>query len=72
VLSARQMDALVKLKARGITVKVNTIIMPGVNGRSHSRRRQKSFRPRRGHHESQCRFVPVKGAAFQELPPPDR
>jgi nitrogen fixation protein NifB len=33
VLLARQLEAIAGLKARGITVKVNTIIIPGVNDR---------------------------------------
>ncbi|MBC8413951.1 MAG: nitrogenase cofactor biosynthesis protein NifB [Nitrospira sp.] len=31
LLLARQLDAIVKLKAAGITVKINTIVVPGIN-----------------------------------------
>jgi nitrogen fixation protein NifB len=31
LLLARQLDAIRKLKARGITVKINTIVVPGIN-----------------------------------------
>lgn len=70
VLSARQMDALVTLKARGITVKVNTIIMPGMND-DHIPEVAKKVSALGADIMNLMPMVPVKGAVFQELPPPD-
>jgi nitrogen fixation protein NifB len=70
VLSARQMDALVKLKDRGITVKVNTIIMPGVND-DHIPDIAKKVSALGADLMNLMPLVPVKGAAFEELPAPD-
>jgi nitrogen fixation protein NifB len=69
-LGARQMDALVKLKSRGITVKVNTIIMPGVND-DHIPEIAKKVSALGADIMNLMPLVPVKGAVFQELPPPD-
>jgi nitrogen fixation protein NifB len=70
VLSARQMDALVKLKACGITVKVNTIIMPGVND-DHIPEIAKKVSALGADIMNLMPLVPVKGSAFEEMPPPD-
>jgi nitrogen fixation protein NifB len=70
VLCARQMDALVNLKARGITVKVNTIIMPGVND-DHIPDVAKKVSALGADIMNLMPFLPVKGAAFEELAPPD-
>jgi nitrogen fixation protein NifB len=70
VLCARQMEALVKLKARGITVKVNTIIMPGVND-DHIHDVAKKVSALGADIMNLMPLVPAKGAVFQELPPPD-
>jgi nitrogen fixation protein NifB len=70
VLSARQIDALVKLKSRGITVKVNTIIMPGVND-DHIRDVAKKVSALGADIMNLMPLVPVKGAAFEQVPPPD-
>ncbi len=70
VLGARQMEALVKLKARGITVKVNTIIMPGVND-DHIPEVAKKVSALGADIMNLMALVPVKGAAFENLPPPD-
>ncbi|HLP78001.1 MAG TPA: NifB/NifX family molybdenum-iron cluster-binding protein, partial [Candidatus Paceibacterota bacterium] len=69
VLGARQIDALVKLKARGITVKVNTIIMPGVND-DHIPEIAKKVSALGADIMNLMPLVPVKGAVFEELPPP--
>lgn len=69
-LLARQMEALVKLKARGITVKVNTIIMPGVND-DHIPDIAKKISALGADIMNLMPLVPVKGAAFEEMPPPD-
>lgn len=70
VLGARQMEALVKLKARGITVKVNTIIMPGVND-DHIPDVAKKVAGLGADIMNLMPLVPVKGAAFENVPPPD-
>ena len=70
VLSARQIEALVKLKSRGITTKVNTIIMPGVND-DHIHEVAKKVSALGADIMNLMALVPVKGAAFQDLPPPD-
>ena len=69
-LSARQMEALVKLKARGITVKVNTIIMPGVND-DHIPDIAEKVSGLGADIMNLMPLVPVKGAAFEDVPPPD-
>jgi len=70
VLSARQMDALVKLKARGITVKVNTIIMPGVND-DHIPDIAKKISALGADIMNLMPLVPVKGAVFEDMLAPD-
>jgi len=70
ILSARQIEALVKLKARGITTKVNTIIMPGVND-DHIPEVAKKVSALGADIMNLMPLVPVKGAVFEELPPPD-
>jgi nitrogen fixation protein NifB len=69
-LGARQMDALVKLKARGITVKVNTIIMPGIND-DHIPEIAEKVSGLGADIMNLMPLVPVKGAAFENVPPPD-
>ena len=69
-LLARQMEALVKLKARGLTVKVNTIIMPGVND-DHIPDIAEKVAALGADIMNLMPLVPVKGAAFEELAPPD-
>lgn len=70
VLCARQIDALVKLKARGITTKINTIIMPGVND-DHIPEVAKKITALGADIMNLMPLVPVKGAVFEQLPPPD-
>ena len=69
-LGARQMEALVKLKARGITVKVNTIIMPGIND-DHIPEIAEKVSGLGADIMNLMPLVPVKGAAFENVPPPD-
>jgi nitrogen fixation protein NifB len=69
-LCARQMEALVKLKARGITVKVNTIIMPGVND-DHIPEVAEKVSGLGADIMNLMPLVPVKGAVFENVPPPD-
>ena len=70
VLSARQMEALVKLKARGITVKVNTIIMPGIND-DHIPEIAEKVSGLGADIINLMPLVPVNGAVFENVPPPD-
>ncbi|MGO8766141.1 MAG: nitrogenase cofactor biosynthesis protein NifB [Limisphaerales bacterium] len=69
-LSARQMDALVKLKARGLTVKVNTIIMPGIND-DHIPEIAEKVSGLGADIMNLMPLMPVKGAVFEDVPPPD-
>jgi len=68
-LCARQLDALFKLKARGITVKVNTIIMPGVND-EHIPEVAEKVSALGADIMNLMPLVPVKGAVFEDVPPP--
>ena len=69
-LQARQIEALVRLKQRGIVVKINSIIIPGINDEHISEVAAKVAGL--GADIMNCMaLVPVKGAAFEELAPPD-
>ncbi len=69
-LNARQMEALVRLKALGIIVKVNTIIMPGINDEHIPDIAEKVSGL--GADLMNCMpLVPVKGAVLENVPPPD-
>ncbi len=70
LLIQRQIDAITRLKARGVVVKVNSIIVPGVND-AHIPEIAK-FVAGLGVDIMNCMpLVPVPGAAFEELPEPD-
>jgi nitrogen fixation protein NifB len=69
-LQARQLEALVRLKQRGIIVKVNSVLIPGVNDEHLPELAAKVAGL--GADIMNCMaLVPVKGAVFEELPPPD-
>ena len=69
-LQARQIEALVKLKQRGVVVKVNSIVIPGVNDEHISEVAAKVSGL--GADLMNCMaLVPVKGANFEDLAPPD-
>jgi nitrogen fixation protein NifB len=69
-LQSRQIEALVRLKQKGITVKVNSIVIPGVNDEHLPEIAAKVAGL--GADIMNCMaLVPVKGAAFEELAPPD-
>jgi nitrogen fixation protein NifB len=69
-LQAKQMEALVRLKQRGIVVKINSIIIPGINDEHLPEIAAKVTGL--GADIMNCMaMVPVKGAAFEELAPPD-
>ena len=70
LLIARQTEALVRLKSRGMVVKINSIIIPGVNDEHIPDIARKVGGM--GADIMNCMpLVPVKGAVFEELPPPD-
>ena len=69
-LQAKQIEALVKLKQRGVVVKVNSIIIPGVNDEHISEVAAKVSGL--GADLMNCMaLVPVKGAEFENMAPPD-
>ncbi len=70
ILNARQMDALVRLKSRGVTVKINSIIIPGVND-DHIPEIAKKVSALGADIMNCMPLVPVAGAAFEGVPAPD-
>lgn len=70
LLLGRQLDAVRRLKAHGITVKINTIIIPGVND-THIPRVAETVAGLGADIMNCMALVPVKGAAFEDLPAPD-
>ena len=70
LLITRQTEALVRLKSKGIVVKVNSIIIPGVND-EHIPDIARKVGDMGADIMNCMPLVPVKGAAFEELPPPD-
>jgi nitrogen fixation protein NifB len=70
LLLDRQLDAIVRLKAAGIVVKINSIIIPGINDRHIEDIAVKMGAL--GVDLMNCMaFLPVQGAEFENLPPPD-
>jgi nitrogen fixation protein NifB len=70
LLIARQTEALFRLKSKGIVVKINSIIIPGINDEHIPDIARKVGEM--GADIMNCMpLVPVKGAAFEELPEPD-
>ncbi len=70
LLIARQTEALFRLKSKGIVVKINTIIIPGINDEHIPDIARKVGEM--GADIMNCMpLMPVKGAAFEELPEPD-
>ena len=70
LLMARQTEALIRLKSKGIVVKINSIIIPGVND-EHIPDIARKVGDMGADIMNCMPLVPVKGAAFEELPPPD-
>jgi nitrogen fixation protein NifB len=69
-LQARQIEALVRLKQHGVVVKVNSIVIPGVNDEHLPEVAAKVAGL--GADIMNCMaLVPVQGAEFEHLPPPD-
>jgi nitrogen fixation protein NifB len=69
-LLARQIEALVKLKQRGLVVKVNSIVIPGVNDEHIPEIAEKVAGLGAGLMNCMA-LVPVKGADFESVAPPD-
>jgi nitrogen fixation protein NifB len=70
VLQSRQLEALVRLKERGIVVKINTVVIPGINDQhiTDVATRVAGL----GADIMNCMaMTPVKGAEFEEIAPPD-
>ena len=71
LLLENQLAALNSLKARGITVKINTIIIPGIND-SHISKVAKEV-SRRGADTQNCiPMIPAPGSFFEDLESPGR
>jgi nitrogen fixation protein NifB len=70
LLIARQTEALVRLKSKGIVVKINSIIIPGVND-EHIPDIARKVGGMGADIMNCIPLVPVKGAAFEDVPPPD-
>ncbi|HEY0944764.1 MAG TPA: radical SAM protein [Opitutaceae bacterium] len=70
LLLDRQLEAIVRLKARGMVVKINTIIIPGINDQHIDAVAQRMAGL--GVDLMNCMaFLPVEGAEFESIPPPD-
>ncbi len=69
-LLTAQLDALRRLKAHGITVKINTIIIPGIND-THIPEVARTVAGMGADIMNCMALVPVKGAVFEDLPAPD-
>jgi nitrogen fixation protein NifB len=69
-LQSKQIEALVRLKQRGVVVKINSIVIPGINDEHMPEIAAKVAGL--GADLMNCMaLVPVKGAAFENLAPPD-
>jgi nitrogen fixation protein NifB len=69
-LLARQLEAVAELKAHGITVKINSIIVPGVND-DHIPEVAKIVAELGADIMNCMPLVPVEGAVFCDIPQPD-
>ena len=70
LLLERQLDGIRRLKAHGVTVKINSILMPGIND-THIPEVAKVVKALGADVMNVMAFLPVKGAAFEDLAPPD-
>jgi len=70
VLLERQLDAIRRLKAHGLTVKINTIIIPGIND-EHILEVARTVAEMGVDIMNCMALMPVKGAVFEDLPAPD-
>ncbi len=70
ILIERQLDAVRRLKEKGVVVKINSIIVPGIND-EHIPEIAKVVGPMGVDIMNCMPLVPVAGAFFEELPAPD-
>ncbi len=70
LLLDRQLDAIVRLKAAGIVVKINSIIIPGVNDQ-HIEAISEKMAALGADIQNCMPFMPVAGAEFEAIAPPD-
>jgi len=70
LLLERQLDAVRRMKAHGMTVKINTIIIPGIND-EHIPAVAETVAGLGADIMNCMALVPVKGAVFEDLPAPD-
>ena len=70
LLLDRQLDAIQRLKEAGIVVKINTIIIPGINDQ-HIEAVAKTMSGLKVDIMNCMAFLPVSGAEFEAIPPPD-
>ncbi len=70
LLLERQLDAVRELKRRNIVVKINSILMPGIND-GHIPEIARTVAELGADLMNVMALMPVKGAAFEEMAPPD-
>lgn len=70
LLLDRQLDAIVRLKEAGIVVKINSIIIPGINDQ-HIETIAKTMAGLKVDIMNCMAFLPVEGAEFEAIEPPD-
>lgn len=70
LLLDRQLEAIEKLKAAGIVVKINSIIIPGINDQ-HIEEIAKKVGAMGVDLMNCMAFLPVAGADFENIPPPE-
>jgi nitrogen fixation protein NifB len=70
LLLSRQKEAVRRLKALGVVVKINSIIVPGVND-EHFAEIARNVKEWGADIMNVMPLVPVAGSAFEQVPPPD-
>jgi nitrogen fixation protein NifB len=70
LLLERQLDGIRRLKVLGVVVKINSILMPGIND-THIPEVAKVMKELGADLMNVMAFLPVKGAVFEDLAPPD-
>ncbi|MBI5380687.1 MAG: radical SAM protein [Opitutae bacterium] len=70
LLLDRQLDAIARLKAAGVVVKINTIVIPGINN-GHVGAVAERMAALKVDIMNCMAFLPVAGAEFESIPPPD-
>jgi nitrogen fixation protein NifB len=70
LLLERQLDGIRRLKELRVVVKINSILMPGIND-THIPEVAKAMKELGADLMNVMAFLPVKGAAFEDLAPPD-